>query len=69
MYPSSILPKALQMLCEDVVGLFMFITNKSNTPITENQIKQRHDQSEHTGLTGRGGAGAPTSRLGQRVNT
>ena len=28
----------------------------------------RADQSEHSGLTG-GGAGAPTSRLGKRVNT
>ena len=35
----------------------------------QQRASQRPDQSEHTGLTGRVGTGAPTSRLEQRVNT
>ena len=53
-------------------ALYRCIAEPETTPVsqlTEQRASQCPDQSEHTGLTGSGGAGAPTSRLGERVNT
>jgi len=58
-------------VCSGWVSLVLAVlpTRKPVRSSQQQRASQRPDQSEHTGLTGRGGAGAPTSRLGQRVNT